>query len=82
MLRLPQFERGFAARQAVRAACASTTAPHTFRYAQPVTGYVRVSGNAVDVLVQPADMNPSSVSKCDCLYDISLHIPRLAARML
>ena len=50
-----------------------------FRCAQTVTGYVRVSGSTVEVLVQPADMNPSSVAKCDCLYDVSLEVPRLGA---
>lgn len=48
-----------------------------FRCEQRVTGYVRVSGSSVDVLVQPADMNPSSVAKCDCLYDVRLEVPRL-----
>lgn len=49
-----------------------------FRCEQRVTGYVRTNGSAVDVLVQPADMNPSSVAKCDCLYDLTLDTPRLA----
>ena len=50
-----------------------------FRCEQKVTAYAKVNGSAVDVLVQPADMNPSSVAKCNCLYDIAFEVPGLAA---
>lgn len=49
-----------------------------FRCEQRVTGYVKRNGSAVDVLVQPSDMSPSSVAKCACLYTIQLEVPRLA----
>jgi hypothetical protein len=41
-----------------------------FRCAQDVEGFVRRSPGHVDILVQPVDMDPRSVAKCDCLYDI------------
>jgi hypothetical protein len=28
--------------------------------------------NSVEFLVQPTDMNPSSVAGCDCLYEITM----------
>jgi hypothetical protein len=43
-----------------------------FRCEQLVQGFVRVESGGVDVLVQPTDMNPSSVAACDCLYEIKL----------
>ncbi len=49
-----------------------------FRCQQRVRGYAKVADGRVDVLVQPVDMNPSSVTKCDCLYDIRLEVPGLA----
>jgi hypothetical protein len=45
-----------------------------FRCNQSVEGFVRLGVGTADVLVQPVDMNPSSVAKCDCLYDISMGI--------
>jgi hypothetical protein len=50
-----------------------------FRCDQRVRGFAKVTSATVAVLVQPVDMNPSSVAKCNCLYDIKLEVPRLAA---
>jgi hypothetical protein len=49
-----------------------------FRCDQKVVGYFNMSAGRVDVLVQPADMHPASVPKCDCLYDIHLDLPLAA----
>jgi hypothetical protein len=43
-----------------------------FRCDQAVEGFLRMSPKSVDFLVQPTDMNPSSVAGCDCLYEITL----------
>ena len=43
-----------------------------FRCDQSVEGFVRSGVKSVDFLVQPTDMNPSSVAGCDCLYEITL----------
>ena len=43
-----------------------------FRCEQPVEGFYRVVGGAVDVLVQPEDLDPGAVAGCDCLYDIDM----------
>lgn len=43
-----------------------------FRCEQEVAGFYRLAGAGVDVLVQPADMNPRLVAGCDCLYDIDM----------
>lgn len=48
-----------------------------FRCDQRVTGYVKTGTGTVEVLVAPADMNPAHVAKCDCLYNISLEVPKL-----
>jgi hypothetical protein len=42
-----------------------------FRCAQDVEGFARRSNGQLDILIQPIDMNPSSVAKCDCKYDIA-----------
>ncbi|MBN1337304.1 MAG: hypothetical protein JXB39_15200 [Deltaproteobacteria bacterium] len=46
-----------------------------FRCEQDVEGFYRVDGTAVDVLVQPVDMNPGLVAGCDCLYRVEASIP-------
>ncbi len=46
-----------------------------FRCEQDVEGFYRVSGEAVDVLVQPVEMDPDEVARCDCLYRIEAGIP-------
>ena len=43
-----------------------------FRCAQSVEGFVRTGPKSVDFLVQPTDMNPTSVAECDCTYEITL----------
>lgn len=43
-----------------------------FRCAQRVEAFVRTVSSGLDVLVQPTEMNPSSVAQCDCLYEIKL----------
>ena len=42
-----------------------------FRCEQKVEGFWKAAGDAVDMLVQPIDMHPSSVAKCDCGYNIT-----------
>lgn len=46
--------------------------PAHFRCAQPVAGFIKVGTNSADVLVQPVDMDPESIAKCDCLYSVEL----------
>jgi hypothetical protein len=43
-----------------------------FRCNQTVEGFVRPNSQTLDVLVQPVDMNPATVAKCDCLYEITI----------
>ena len=43
-----------------------------FRCAQTVEGFMRTGSKSVDFLVQPTNMKPSSVARCDCLYEIAL----------
>jgi len=45
-----------------------------FRCEQDVEGFVRREGDAIDLLVQPIDMDPQAIAACDCLYDISLQL--------
>jgi hypothetical protein len=45
-----------------------------FRCEQDVEAYRRNRSDAIDLLVQPIDMDPSSVAGCDCLYEISMQI--------
>jgi hypothetical protein len=48
-----------------------------FRCQQDVEAFARIESGKVDVLVQPVDMNPSSVAKCGCVYDINMTIKGL-----
>jgi hypothetical protein len=43
-----------------------------FRCAQDVEAYSMESGDHLEVLVQPVDMDPDGVAACDCLYEIHL----------
>jgi hypothetical protein len=43
-----------------------------FRCEQSVVGFVRTGSQTVDFLVQPTDMNPSTVAACDCFYEITM----------
>jgi hypothetical protein len=42
-----------------------------FRCAQALEAFVQREGDRVSVLVQPVDMHPRSVAKCDCLYPLT-----------
>lgn len=46
-----------------------------YRCSQAVEGFWRESAEGVDVLLQPEDMTPSSVAKCDCMYDFAMTVP-------
>lgn len=46
-----------------------------FRCSQDVEGFARIDGDVLGVLVQPVDMNPSSIAKCDCLYRLEFTVP-------
>lgn len=50
-----------------------------FRCAQDVEGFVRGETGALDVLVQPVDMDPEMVTACDCLYDITIELDPVRA---
>ncbi len=60
-----------------------------FRCDQEVEAFVRNrlanrelifgTDQAVDLLVQPRDMDPNLVAKCDCLYDLSVSLDALSA---
>lgn len=41
-----------------------------FRCEQEVQAFVREREGAYEVLFQPKDLDPSSVVRCDCLYDL------------
>lgn len=49
--------------------------PLHFRCEQEVEAFYKVAGDAVDVLVQPRDMDPKVVAGCDCLYRVEAGIP-------
>jgi hypothetical protein len=51
-----------------------------FRCEQDVEGFVRQTGNALDVLIQPIDMNPRQPTSCDCLYELGMTLPARAGR--
>jgi hypothetical protein len=42
-----------------------------FRCDQEAEGYVKTDGERIDLLFQPKDMDPSTVAKCDCLYELT-----------
>jgi hypothetical protein len=46
-----------------------------FRCVQDVEAFMKRGDDAIDILVQPIDMNPTAVAGCDCLYDISMQVP-------
>lgn len=50
-----------------------------FRCEQSVEGYFQTSEQALEIIVQPVDMNPSSVARCDCAYGITLTVQPLEA---
>ncbi|HEX6766960.1 MAG TPA: hypothetical protein VF103_15800 [Polyangiaceae bacterium] len=50
-----------------------------FRCQQDVEGFFKDEGETLDILVQPNEMHPTSVARCDCLYDITMAIEPLGA---
>lgn len=46
-----------------------------FRCDQAVEAFYQADGETVDVLVQPRNMNPRTVARCDCFYRIEAGIP-------
>lgn len=46
------------------------------RCAQELEAWWQPGGDATaEVLVQPVDMSPASVAKCDCAYDLAMTLP-------
>jgi hypothetical protein len=45
------------------------------RCEQAADAFVRDDDGALSVLVQPADMNPRSVARCSCTYDLTFVLP-------
>jgi hypothetical protein len=45
-----------------------------FRCAQEVEAYALADGDRLDLLVQPVDMHPSEVARCDCAYDVTMDV--------
>ena len=44
------------------------------RCAQELCAYAHEKGRVIEVLIQPCDLHPSSVTKCSCLYDLSISL--------
>ena len=51
-----------------------------FRCGQAVEAFARTSTGGMDILVQPVDMNPEGVARCDCLYEITMSMPAPAGQ--
>ena len=51
-----------------------------FRCSQQVCAYVLDTSATTRVLIQPCDLHPTSVPKCDCLYDVTFTLPARADR--
>ncbi len=51
-----------------------------FRCNQQVCAYVMDAGATTRVLVEPCDLHPTSVTRCDCLYDVTFTLPTRASR--
>ena len=45
-----------------------------FRCAQAVEGFFRETDGGLDLLIQPVEMNPESVAKCLCRYDLGMSL--------
>jgi hypothetical protein len=43
-----------------------------FRCEQDVEAYIRRDGTRVDVLVQPVEILPEQIARCDCYYDLDM----------
>jgi len=50
-----------------------------FRCEQKVEAFSKTAGDAVDILVQPIDMDPKAVAMCDCGYKITFTVEPVAA---
>ena len=50
-----------------------------FRCEQTVEGFQMMDGDSISVLIQPQDMSPSQVAKCDCFYDIEISIGEISS---
>ena len=50
-----------------------------YRCDQSVQGFVRQKDNGYAVLVQPIEMNPVMVAKCDCGYTLTAILPNVTA---
>ena len=48
-----------------------------FRCDQAVQGFVKQTDNGYSVLIQPAEMNPVLVAKCDCGYTLEAKLPTI-----
>ncbi len=48
-----------------------------FRCDQAVQGYVKRTDNGYSVLIQPTEMNPFMVAKCDCGYTLEAKLPNI-----
>ena len=46
-----------------------------FRCDQPVQGFVKQTDSGYFVLIQPVEMNPVMVAKCDCGYTLEATLP-------
>lgn len=56
--------------------------PVGFRCDQAVEGFYKTDGETAHVLLQPEDMHPRSVAKCDCLYRFDLGLPVGVSRVV
>lgn len=50
-------------------------APVWGRCEQELSGWWQEGGSGAEVLVQPVDMEPDTVAKCSCAYDLSMAVP-------
>jgi hypothetical protein len=62
-----------------RASLAVTYDQAHFRCAQNVEGFYKVTGDALEILVQPIDMHPQAVAACDCVFGITFTVEPLAS---
>jgi hypothetical protein len=51
-----------------------------FRCNQHLCGFVLDARETTRVLVQPCELHPPTVTRCDCFYDVSFDLPARAGR--